>query len=78
MTLVDPAILKDRPEVDAPTFPQAAWRTAAVFAAPVPQGDDTRPGRTTVSPSSLDAAYRASLQEYAAFVLDQEAEYCQE
>lgn len=78
MTLADPAILDYRPGLDEPPSPPAARSGATAFASPARKGGATGPEKTPTPPSSGEAAYRACLQDYAEFVLDQEAEYCQE
>ncbi|HZU36914.1 MAG TPA: hypothetical protein VFA18_13430 [Gemmataceae bacterium] len=47
-------------------LPQAAWRTGPVFVTPARKSD-------SVLLSTADA-----LREYASFVVDQEAQYCQQ
>ena len=67
--IASPALLApDRPEVDDKALANAARRGTAV-PAPAP--------RRAGGPSP-DAADGAALLDYAAFVLEQEAEYCQQ
>jgi hypothetical protein len=76
MVLANPGILDDPTIVDEPLFLQSAWRGTTVFATPARQGESTRPGTAAIA--SAEAAYRTGLLDYAAFVLDQEAKYCQQ
>jgi len=80
--LADPCLLSpstsETPESDEPVFAPAALTRAAVptrFAASS-EGNRLSPS-VTVAPSR-EAAARLVLADYAAFVLDQEARYCQQ
>ena len=69
--LADPALLVyDEAELDDQALADADWRATTV---PV-----LTPRKAAGLAPSPDAGDRAALLDYAAFVLEQEAEYCQQ
>jgi hypothetical protein len=78
MLLLNPRIAEARSDVEEPLFVHILRDSAAAArGSPARSGEGSCPERSA-SPALAPDAARECLLEYAAFVLDQEAEYCQQ